>query len=240
MLRWHYRSRHHSLIAVSNHEFCDDRLYSAINPEDKPTRKGLRFRPVRDGVYDRGGSATNRQEAQVVADAIMDHARNCPDKTLGVGTFSLSQRNAILDELEMRRRGQPGLGVLFRSKTGSIFREKSGKHSGRPAGRYLPLGGLREGPGRPNYDELRSAFAQKGERRLNVLITRARERGEVFSSIMADDINLLQATGDGPRAFKTFLKYAQTGLLDVMVPPRNDYDSEFEKAVAKAIRKRGY
>ncbi len=55
MLRWHYRSRHHSLIAVSNHKFYDDRLYIAINPEDKPTGKGLRFRPVRDGVYDRGG-----------------------------------------------------------------------------------------------------------------------------------------------------------------------------------------
>lgn len=25
MLRWHYRSRHHSLIAVSNHEFYEDR-----------------------------------------------------------------------------------------------------------------------------------------------------------------------------------------------------------------------
>jgi very-short-patch-repair endonuclease len=241
MLRWHYRSRHHSLIAVSNHEFYDDRLYIAINPEDKPAGKGLKFRHVPDGVYDRGGSAANRREAQVVADAIMDHARNCPDKTLGVGAFSLAQRNAILDELEIRRRREPGLEAFFSEARQDPFFVKN-LESIQGDERdviFLSVGYGRDQNGRitMNFGPL---SAQKGERRLNVLITRARERCEVFSSIMADDINLVQATGHGPRAFKTFLKYAQTGLLEATAPPRNDYDSEFEKAVAKAVVKQGY
>jgi len=48
----------------------------------------MRF--VSDGVFDRGGTATNRREAQEVAKAVIEHARNYPDKTLGVGAFSVS------------------------------------------------------------------------------------------------------------------------------------------------------
>ena len=50
-----------------------------------------------------------------------------------------------------------------------------------------------------------------GERRLNVLISRAKRRCEVFASLRADDIDLARATGRGVRAFKTFLKFAETG-----------------------------
>ena len=42
MLRWHYRSRHHSLIAVSNHEFYEDRLYVIPSPGD-PSRGRARL-----------------------------------------------------------------------------------------------------------------------------------------------------------------------------------------------------
>ena len=48
--------------------------------------------------------------------------------------------------------------------------------------------------------------AQKGERRLNVLISRARKRCEVFSSITGDDINLAETTGHGPRAIQDVLE----------------------------------
>ena len=36
MLRWHYRSRHESLIAFSNSEFYDNRL--VVFPSPHPTR----------------------------------------------------------------------------------------------------------------------------------------------------------------------------------------------------------
>ena len=53
-----------------------------------------------------------------------------------------------------------------------------------------------------------------GERRLNVLITRARLRCEVFTNLTADDIDLDRTRSRGVRALKTFLAYAQGGRLD--------------------------
>ena len=241
MLRWHYRSRHHSLIAISNHEFYDDRLYIPINPEKNPTDRGLQFRHVPDGIYDRGGSATNRREAQVVADAVMDHARTCRDKTLGVGAFSISQRNAIMDELEVRRRKEPNLEPFFSTARSDPFFVKNLESI---QGDERDVIFISVGYGKDQNGHMTMNFgplsAQKGERRLNVLITRARERCEVFSSITADDINVVQTTGRGPSAFKAFLKYAQTGCLETVAAARNDYDSEFEKAIARAIEQQGF
>ena len=49
MLRWHYRSRHHTLIAVSNHEFYNNRLCIVPSPDHRPAELGLRFRHIADG-----------------------------------------------------------------------------------------------------------------------------------------------------------------------------------------------
>ena len=100
MLRWHYRSRHDSLIAVSNKEFYGSRLNVAPSAEVNSDSLGLRFRHVPSGIFDRGGSRANRIEAAEVARAVMEHARRFPDQSLGVGAFSVSQRDVILDEVE--------------------------------------------------------------------------------------------------------------------------------------------
>ena len=42
-LRWHYRSRHESLITVSNHEFYDNRLIVFPSPDAGKSETGLRF-----------------------------------------------------------------------------------------------------------------------------------------------------------------------------------------------------
>ena len=104
MLRWHYRSRHESLIAVSNQEFYENRLVVFPSPDSGKETIGLQYHHLPDTVYDRGRSSTNRQEAQAVANAVMDHARKFSDLTLGVAAFSSAQERAILDELEMLRR----------------------------------------------------------------------------------------------------------------------------------------
>jgi very-short-patch-repair endonuclease len=82
--------------------------------------------------------------------------------------------------------------------------------------------------------------AEGGERRLNVLISRARERCEVFSSITADDIDLQRTKSRGAAALKTFLRYAATGDLDASPPASDDVDSNFERQVAVELQGRGY
>ncbi|MDP6550066.1 MAG: DUF4011 domain-containing protein, partial [Dehalococcoidia bacterium] len=63
MLRWHYRSRHESLITVSNREFYENSLVVFPSPDAAQRDLGLKYRHLPDTVYDRGHSRTNQMEA---------------------------------------------------------------------------------------------------------------------------------------------------------------------------------
>ena len=79
-----------------------------------------------------------------------------------------------------------------------------------------------------------------GERRLNVLISRAKQRCDVFASMTDEDIDPSYAQGKkGVSAFRLFLQYARTGRLPVADITGRDHDSVFEEQVANALRARG-
>ena len=82
--------------------------------------------------------------------------------------------------------------------------------------------------------------AEGGERRLNVLFTRARARCRVFASFDPGDMNLNRARGDGPRVLKRFLDFAETGEAVEHKPTGEGADSPFEEDVANVIRSLGY
>ena len=107
MLRWHYRSRHESLITVSNIEFYDNKLQLFPSPDAAKEEVGLVYHYLPDSAYDRGGSRSNPEEARIVAKQVMEHARSRPNLTLGVSTFSTAQMEAVQNELEILRRGDP-------------------------------------------------------------------------------------------------------------------------------------
>src|SRR5512139_1988186 len=73
-LSWHYRSRHESLIAVSNVEFYDRKLVIFPSSGTHKHATGLKFHYLPDALYDRGRTRTNREEARAVARAVMEHA----------------------------------------------------------------------------------------------------------------------------------------------------------------------
>ena len=81
-----------------------------------------------------------------------------------------------------------------------------------------------------------------GERRLNVLITRAKQQCHVFTNLRADDIDLDRSRAFGVRALKTFLAYAETGVLPGNVPYGGDFAvaSPFLRAVMIRLEERGY
>jgi very-short-patch-repair endonuclease len=240
MLRWHYRSRHQSLIAVSNHEFYDDQLFVVPSPL-RGASQGLVFHHIREGLFDRGRSATNRVEARAVAEAVMQHARQQPHVSLGVGAFSVSQRDAILDELELLRRNSKDTEAYFLNGGAEPFFVKNLENIQGDEREviFISVGYARDKSGflAMNFGPLSN---KGGERRLNVLISRARTRCEVFSSITADDIDLARATAVGAKAFKAFLRYAETGYLDVAASTNKSCDSEFERQVAQALVAQGH
>jgi very-short-patch-repair endonuclease len=236
MLRWHYRSKHESLIAVSNREFYSNRLYIVPSAAKSSTELGLFFRHVPEGVFDRGGSTTNRIEAAAVARAVMDHARHSPKQTLGVGAFSVAQRDAILDELEQLRRHENACEEFFAPGNPDPFFIKNLENI---QGDERDVIFISVGYARDKDGYLAMSFGplqfDGGERRLNVLISRARERCEVFSSITADDIDLARARSRGAHSLKTFLAFAQSGVLDIGVATGRDFGSDFEEEVARAL-----
>ena len=79
-----------------------------------------------------------------------------------------------------------------------------------------------------------------GERRLNVLITRARRRCIVYCNFVGTDLDLRRSRARGVEALKTFLEYARTGVIDTPEASGRDADSPFEEAVAGRLRERGH
>ena len=80
-----------------------------------------------------------------------------------------------------------------------------------------------------------------GDRRLNVLISRAKRRCEVFSSITDEDIDAdFAASRKGVFAFRLFLHFARTGRLSLLETTGRDHEGVLEAEVASALQNRGY
>jgi len=239
-LRWHYRSRHHSLIAVSNHEFYESGLFIVPSPHAISSELGLRFRFVPEGVFDSGKTAINRIEAQAVAEAVIAHAIKHPDTTLGVAAFSIKQRQAIMDELELMRQSNPDAERFLNDHPNEPFFVKNLENvqGDERDVIFISIGYARDATG---YLAMRFGplSIEGGERRLNVLISRAKKRCEIFSSIRSDDIDLNRASGRGVAALKSFLRYAETGRIGVARATGADEDSPFEEAVRSELEKHG-
>lgn len=241
MLKWHYRSRHESLIAVSNHEFYNDKLVVFPAPDDTRRDVGLIFRHLPDAAYERG-KAVNRDEAAIVAQAVMEHARKHPSLTLGVASFGMAQMRVIQDKLEILRRQDPSCEGFFAAHPEEPFFVKNLENVQGDERDVIFIsvgyGRTREGYLTMNFGPLNR---EGGERRLNVIITRARRRCEVFSNLGADDIDLNRTHPRGVVALKSFLKYAETGTLDIPQPQEGgEAESPFEEAVAQGLRELGF
>lgn len=244
MLSWHYRSQHQSLIAVSNREFYDDRLHVVPSPFAESDALGLKFHFVDDGVFDRGGSGANRAEASRVARAAIEHARAHPGESLGIGAFSIRQRDAILTELEALWRTERDVRAFFESGGAEPFFVKNLENiqGDERDVIFISVGYGPDADGRVtmNFGPLSK---EGGERRLNVLITRAKKRCEVFSSIRHGAIDLAKTSGRGPAALRTFLNYAEVGIFAAGEPRRDGragFESPFEASVARALAEHGH
>lgn len=241
MLRWHYRSRHQSLIAVSNSQFYESKLFIVPSPFTMEAGMGLLFHHIPEGVFDSGNSGVNLVEAKVVAEAILRHATSSPELSLGVTAFSVRQRRAIQDQLEILRRLNPGAESFFSSHPDEPFFVKNLENV---QGDERDVIFISVGYGRTAQGAMAMRFgplsAEGGERRLNVLISRAKRRCEVFASITDEDIDLERARGLGPIAFKLFLHFARTGRLALAPAKPDESKSVFEVQVAGELEKRGY
>ena len=250
MLEWHYRSRDPSLIKVSNIEFYESGLVLPPSPLEKDDRFGMRLSRVA-GVYSsrsRGGgrAGTNRIEAERIAAALVEHAGASERKgqSVGVVAFSKAQSDMITEVLEMRRRMDDSLDALLREgKNEDVFVKNIENVQGDE--RDVILVSVGYGPHEPNGRLSSMSFGpvnrEGGERRLNVLFSRARMRCEIFVSFDWRDIDLTRTRATGARVLRRFLEFAETGRLG----PDSEKtglgpDSPLEEDVAQVIDGLGY
>ncbi|CAD5379429.1 conserved hypothetical protein [Pseudomonas sp. OF001] len=242
-LSWHYRSRHESLIAFSNHRYYKGGLITFPSPATEDRAVNLQYVA---GSYDRGGSQTNRAEADAVVAEIEQRLENVePGKlTLGVVTFNQKQQTLILDLLDAARRRNPALDRHFdEALIEPVFVKNLESVQGDE--RDLILFSTTFGPDSLGLVSMNFGPLNKsgGERRLNVAITRARSELKVFTSLRPEQIDLSRSAAEGVKDLRHFLEFAERGAraLDEAVHGSvGGFDSPFEEAVARALAEKGW
>lgn len=242
MLKWHYRSRHESLINISNREFYDNELLVYPSPSHTDPELGLKFHYNPNTQYHRGEGSANPLEARDVVKEIFKHFAKYGDKkSLGVGTFSVAQKNAILEELEIERKAHPEYEALFsENKEERFFVKNLETIQGDERDVILISVGYgydTEGKMSLNFGPLNQ---DGGERRLNVLVTRAREKCVVFTNFRAHDIHLTANPPFGVKSLQAFLEYAENLHYNQSVQYDDYEEAPFEDAICNFIAENGY
>lgn len=242
MLKWHYRSRHESLISVSNQEFYNNDLYVFPSPNNESDDLGLKFEYNPNTVYARGDGTNNIKEAENV----VEYAFNCfrkwgKSRSLGIGTFNLKQRNTIMDILEKKLKDNPELEEFFNEDGKEGFFVKNLENI---QGDERDIILISIGYGKDQNNKLSLSFGplnkEGGERRLNVLITRAKKHCVVFSNFKSSEMHTTEKTPRGVEALKTFLYYAENGKFPENYHTGDDFDSPFEESVYNFLTDEGY
>lgn len=241
-LKWHYRSRHESLISFSNINFYDNKLYTFPSVNDRESKVTLTYV---GGKFDRGGTRTNRKEAEMIVEEIK---RRYNDEELnkysvGIVTFNSNQQNLIDDLLMDECNNDPKLDAWVNNEKEPLFVKNienvqgderdvilfsvafAADESGRVSMNFGPLN--REG----------------GWRRLNVAVSRARFEMKVFTSLMPEQINLSRTKAEGVAALKSFLEYAsgKTALLNEHSIKGRKFDVDgIIKSIKQCLEDNGY
>ena len=240
-LRWHYRSRHEALIAYSNQRFYEGKLVTYPGAHSEGPDVGIELIHV-PGLYRRGTSRDNPIEAQHVAQRVLHHFDTRPETSLGVVTFSVAQADAIQAALDKVLDDRPDLAAHLEGDRLNGFFIKS-LESVQGDERDVMLFSIGYGP--DEHGKVTTNFGAlnkgKGWRRLNVAITRARQRIEIITSIRAGDIP--DSINESVRHLTGYLDYAERGLSALALdlgPSGLGTDSPFEDSVIDAIRAMGF
>lgn len=247
-LRWHYRSRHESLIDFSNQHYYNGELITFPSAHSKGT--AISFHKI-DGTYERGGSRANQAEARAVVAAIVRQleSQECRGRcfSLGVVAFNRQQQQLIEDLLDGERRRNPDLDRFFDSSLVDEPVLVKNLENIQGDERDVMFFSVNFGPDITGLMTTNFGVLNKrgGERRLNVAATRARFALRVFCSFKPEDIDLNRTSAKGVHDLYHFLTYARGGGRGVSPPAApgtcpNIFSSPLEAAISRALEKRGW
>lgn len=183
-LRYHYRSKYVELIKFSNRYFYDNQL-EVFPLKKKPEESPLQWHLVADGIY---FEQRNLKEAEAVAREI--ERQVILDAHLGIVAFSEKQLQTIWRALSDEIRGV----LQQRIESNTVFFKALDKVQGDECDNLI----ISLGYGRDEAGNLHLHWGpilnEGGEKRLNVLFSRAKEQIDCFTSIRPEEIPLSDNT----------------------------------------------
>lgn len=213
-LNWHYRSRYESLIQFSNQKYYKGGLFTFPAPVAKDTAVKLH---MVEGVYDKGDTRTNSNEAKAIVEFIVQHLQSQLGQenplTLGVVTFNMTQQKLIEDLLDNELAHQPELESLSKAGIEPLFVKNLENVQGDERDIIVFSITYAKDQDQRLSMNFGALNRQGGQRRLNVAITRARQGLHVFSALSPEEINLARTNSEGVRDLKDFLIFARSGQL---------------------------
>ena len=258
-LTYHYRSRNEELINFSNHVFYENRLQISPNTTKNKGKKPIE-RVLVDGKWiGRHNDAEAKQVVEIVKKIFKTRKHN---QSIGIITFNTEQESAIEDALDAECAKDP----KFRDQ---YLLETNRKENGEDTSLFIKnlenvQGDERDiiifsiGYAKNEYGRVVAQFGplsvEGGENRLNVAITRAKEKIYVVTSIEPEELNVENSKNAGPKIFKNYLRYVRAvsngNTLEAQLI-LNSYDTQatvkpitmnnvFENEIKFELEKLGY
>lgn len=195
MLEGHYRSQHPDLIQFANAHFYNGKLrLIPYRSSFHTTSSALQWQQVK-GTWQHN---VNMEEAQEAVHFLINTLSQ--GKSVGIVTFNYKQQHLILDMIDTNGAVPPNAAYWVKNIE-NVQGDEADVVIFSIA--YAPDN---EGVLPAFFGALNQAG---GEKRLNVAITRAKERLVILCSFEPGRLNVSSATHDGPRLLKSFLTYAQ-------------------------------
>ncbi len=199
-LQGHYRSQSLELIDFSNQHFYEGRLRllpdrNVIN-QNQPAISYCKVA----GVWE---NHTNQIEAEAVVVRVLDLIQNHPAKEIGIVTFNAPQQVLILDLLEEE---VAKLGLTIPS---SLFVKNIENVQGDEKDIIIFSVGYAPDRKKKMSMQFGSLNVAGGGNRLNVAVTRAREKIILISSIWPEQLKVDGVKNNGPQLLRKYLEYAR-------------------------------
>jgi very-short-patch-repair endonuclease len=229
-LDWHYRSRDESLISFSNHYIYKGRLVTFPGPGGPSvlTHDLVQQIPGLDAEEESSGAEVRR-----VVELILEHAEKHPHESLGVITMGIKHADRLQRALDQAcSEGEELHSFLDPNLPERFFIKNLEKVQGDERDAII----LSIGYGKDRGENLKFRFGPLlsigGRRRLNVAVTRARQRMTVVSSFSHLDMDPSRVrVGTGVELLRNYLHYAASAgkeLSDAEVTesPVNAFEAE--------------
>ncbi len=199
-LQGHYRSQSLELIDFSNTHFYDGRLQLLPDRDVLNLREpAIEYHTVK-GVWE---NQTNETEAHAVVARVIQILKDHPEKEIGVVTFNAPQQMLVLDLLENEA---VRLGIILPA---TLFVKNIENVQGDEKDIVIfSIGYAPDKKGKMSM-QFGSLNAAGGENRLNVAVTRAREKIILITSITPEQLNVNDIKNEGPKLLRKYLEFAR-------------------------------